>query len=52
MSAAVAARFEIGLPAVAISRDGRRMIYAIRDPDGVRRLYLRELGQDERNRTR
>ena len=44
---AAAASFDFGVPAVVISRDGRRLVYGIRDPDGVRRLYLREMGQLE-----
>ena len=41
------AGFDFGVPPVAISRDGRRIVYGIKDPDGVRRLYRREMGQME-----
>ena len=39
------AGFEYQANLLALSRDGRRMVYGVRDPDGVSRLYLREMGQ-------
>jgi serine/threonine-protein kinase len=34
-------------PSVDVSRDGRRIAFVAADTDGVRRLFLRELGQIE-----
>jgi serine/threonine-protein kinase len=42
---AVSATFRFRISPVAISRDGRKLVYGVDDPDGTRRLYLRELGR-------
>jgi serine/threonine-protein kinase len=39
--------FDAAIPSVAISRDGRRIVYSAQDPDGVYRLYRRDLGDLE-----
>jgi Tol biopolymer transport system component len=35
------------VPPLAFSPDGKRLVYAVLDPDGVRRLYLREMDELE-----
>jgi serine/threonine-protein kinase len=41
------ASFRFYVPPLALSRDGSRIVYSVDDPDGVSRLYLREMNRLE-----